>query len=314
VTRIRLYGLRLDLPSPMAGTEAIEPEGVADVTVHFAPAPTSIAERERYRSSSADGATPTLIATQRADGAVHLEFAEGARFTVSSDGREVWAEWDAPLTDADAYTFLAGPVLGLALRAHGALALHASAVVFDGAAWAFIGQGGAGKSTLAAACAMDGAAVLAEDLLALRRSGASWLAAAGHHQLRLWPEGEQLLPGGALALPTLTPSWPKRALDLVSRGLPRATSNVPLRGIVVLGARVAPDAEPAAVRLTARDAVVELVAHAYANHLLDGAHLGRELGEWGEIAMTVPAWRLHAGSESAGLRRTVKFLRTLATF
>jgi hypothetical protein len=313
VTRIRLYGLRIDLPSPMVGTEAIEPDGIADVSVHFAPAPTSMVVRERYRSPSADGAAPTLIATHRADGAVHLAFTEGARFTVSADGRDIWAEWDAPLTDADAYTFLAGPVLGLTLRAHEALALHASAVVFEGGAWALVGQGGAGKSTLAAACALDGAAVLAEDLVALRRTDANWIAAAGHHQLRLWPEGEQLLPGGALALPTLTPSWPKRALDLASRGLPRATSDVALRGIVVLGDRVAPGEEPRAARLAARDAVVELVAHAYANHLLDGAQLARELGWWGEIAMTVPAWRLHAGSASEGLHRTVKFLRTLAT-
>jgi hypothetical protein len=313
MTRVRLYGALLELPSPMPGTEAAAANAPVDVVLHFGSPPASPIAREVYRSASPRGAAPTLIVTRMEDGAMRFAFAEGARFTVAADGRTVWAEWDAPLTEADAYTFFAGPVMGVVLRAHGALALHASAVVLGAGAWALVGPGGAGKSTLAAACAMDGAPVLSEDLLALRPDGRDWLGAPGHHQLRVWPEGQRLLIGDEAALPSLTPAWPKLAFDLADRGLPRATSDTALRGLIVLGPHVAEGAMPEAEPLPPREAVVELVANAYANHLLDGAQLARELVAFGAMATSVPAWRVRAPRGREGLARTVAFLRSLAT-
>jgi len=310
MTRIRLYGLRVDLPSAMPGTTAIAADGPADLVVRFEAAPAAAAN-EAYRSPAAAGAVPTLVAGRLADGGLRLTYAEGARFTVAGDGRTVWGDWDAPLTEADAYTFLAGPVFGVALRAHGALALHASAVVVDGGTLAILGQSGAGKSTLAAACVREGLTLMSEDLLAVRRARHEWIASPGHHQVRLWDTGAATGPGAGVALPPLTRAWPKLGLDLGAHGLPFATDDAPLRGVVVLVARVARGAEPVVRTLTPAELTVELVAHSYANHLLDERVLGRELPLFGELARTVPGWSVAAAPGDAGLRDSVALLRRL---
>ncbi|MEO0344597.1 MAG: serine kinase [Pseudomonadota bacterium] len=61
---------------------------------------------------------------------------------------------------------LLGPVMGLLLHLRGHFLLHASAVEFNGRGYGFVGDKGAGKSTLAAALVQDpGVTLLTDDLL-----------------------------------------------------------------------------------------------------------------------------------------------------
>ena len=73
--------------------------------------------------------------------------------------------------DADfvRYAFVEGMGLSMLGRARGYVAIHASAVVHRGRAAILQGPAGAGKSTLAVACARLGAQVLAEDVVFARR-------------------------------------------------------------------------------------------------------------------------------------------------
>ncbi len=70
------------------------------------------------------------------------------------------------------------------LASVGDTSLHASAVVMDGKGYAFIGQAGVGKSTLAASLASEHAAlVLGEDQIALRfRDGRFWIHGTPWHE------------------------------------------------------------------------------------------------------------------------------------
>ncbi|HWI03248.1 MAG TPA: hypothetical protein VNT52_05385, partial [Acidimicrobiales bacterium] len=59
-------------------------------------------------------------------------------------------------------------VVPLALAATGRVAFHASAVDVDGAAVVIVGEGGAGKSTLATALCLEGGRLIADDITYVR--------------------------------------------------------------------------------------------------------------------------------------------------
>ena len=64
-------------------------------------------------------------------------------------------------------TVVVGFVLGYLLHLRGILCLHGSVLERDGSAFAVLGEGGAGKSTVAASLVKRGAALLSDDLLAI---------------------------------------------------------------------------------------------------------------------------------------------------
>lgn len=82
----------------------------------------------------------------------------------------------------------------LALRP-GFIVLHACAIQIEDKVVAVIGQSGQGKSTLAAWFASQGAPLLTDDCLVLRRNGESgeWLAQPSYHSVRLWPDSVDAL-------------------------------------------------------------------------------------------------------------------------
>lgn len=114
----------------------------------------------------------------------------GMVFSVDRTGRRVWHSWTGASKRRLPYvtTFLAGPVLGAVLRLHGGLSMHGSVVDVGGEAIVLVGEGGAGKSSLAAALADAGNAVVADDVAALtRRDDGRWFAHPGYPRLRLHP-------------------------------------------------------------------------------------------------------------------------------
>src|SRR3954447_18430377 len=93
-----------------------------------------------------------------------LRFPELADFEVSADARRIVARPAAGLPVDTLRHLLIDQVLPLVTSRHGRLSLHASAVHLPGiGAIAFVGDAGRGKSTLAAALALAGARVVADD-------------------------------------------------------------------------------------------------------------------------------------------------------
>jgi hypothetical protein len=136
-------------------------------------------------------------------------------------------------------------VVPLAMSHFGRIVLHASAVAADGAAVAFVGPAGAGKSTLAAAFAHRGNAVVADDALFLEESRGQWFAVPAYPGIRV-------LRRGATTKRRLTPD----------DGVAFARNTLPLRRVYVL--KESARRERIRIgRLQPRDAIMALVEYAF---------------------------------------------------
>ncbi len=224
--------------------------------------------------------------------AITLCYAEGIRFSVSTDGGSVWADWDEPLTIDDAMTFLLGPVMGYALRRRGLLALHASAVVFGGHAIGFVGPGGAGKSTTATALVLRGHALVTDDILVLRPTTSGWETTPAIDQVRLWEDSERLLFGATSPMSALSPTWEKRGLTVAGSGLRFQGTSVPLGGLLLLGPRADEASAPRIEDCSGTEGILGLVANTYTNYLLGDAERMEELRAVGRLVSHVPVRRL----------------------
>jgi hypothetical protein len=140
----------------------------------------------------------------------------GDRYLVSGGSRDVGvAEVDAGValgfvsaatardTAVVRYSFVEGLALALLPRGRGYLVLHAAGVVRGDIGIAIQGPAGAGKSTLAMACARRGFGVFAEDAIFVRPRATT---------LELWgmPWVQRLLPDAAAFFPELGDVPPRR--------------------------------------------------------------------------------------------------------
>ena len=140
-------GFALKINSEVELPELSPASGQADVTIRLG----GVRRTESLASIDDERAYPRDI------GAFHIR-----------NGREIIADL-LPHADAGAVrTLLAGRLMGYLLRQRGYLALHASAIALNGRAALFLGESGAGKSTMAAAFHARGCQVLADDVAAVR--------------------------------------------------------------------------------------------------------------------------------------------------
>lgn len=95
----------------------------------------------------------------------------------------------AGMEDREVALFFDGSVYGAIAWLNGLVPLHASAVSHDGGISAFTGGSGEGKSTLAAALARRGLAVVSDDVLVLDPSDPGVvMAVPSHKRLKLWAD------------------------------------------------------------------------------------------------------------------------------
>jgi hypothetical protein len=166
---------------------------------------------------------------------------------------------------------LLGPMMGFLLRRRQVTCLHSSCVEFHGQAICFCGEAGFGKSTTAAALALRGLPVVAEDIVPLEETGEGeqFIAVPGYPRVCLWPESVQMLLGRDDALPLITDGWEKRYLALDGERAKFAEQKLPVALVYVFGPRVSEAGAPRIEKLGAQEAVLELVRNTYMNWLLD---------------------------------------------
>jgi hypothetical protein len=127
------------------------------------------------------------------------------------------------------------------LRADGEVVLHASAVALDGAALAFLGPSGSGKSSLAGGFVRAGAELLADDFLVVREQEGCYTTTAAYPGLRLWPDSAAHLAGDPGLLAEVADYNDKQRWAVA----PRAPgTSVPLAALLVLGDAPQDDADP----------------------------------------------------------------------
>ena len=179
---------------------------------------------------------------------------------------------------------LAGNLIACILGLGGEHPLHASTVAVDGAALAFLGDSGRGKSTLATLLCAHGARLVADDLLRLQATDDGFHCLAGAPEVRLRPNAAQL----AAEFPP-----ERRAMTTdgrVSVHFPAGEGEAPLLRAIILPSPSRTCEELRLERLTPAGALLALNSHARVMGWQTAAAHRSRFGAYGEIARRVPLY------------------------
>jgi hypothetical protein len=225
-------------------------------------------------------------------------YSDGIMFHISGDGENIRGSWPSTMSLEDALTYLLGPVFGFVLRLRGLTALHASAAVINGYAVAFVGGGGAGKSTIVAALARAGHRVLSDDIAVLEEVSGTFRIKPAYPQIRLWPDSVNILFGTKGALPKLVPSsdWDKCFLDLERDGFYFQVDALPVRCTYILEPRSQNVEIARAEVIPSIEAFPRLVANTSVNYALSSDMRRREFHALGRFVDQITIKRLVLGA------------------
>ena len=228
----------------------------------------------------------------RADGnAFLLEIEDGLAFCIEG-GREIIIDASDEVPARNVRLFLLGSAFGALLHQRGMLPLHANGVEVDGKAVAFMGQAGAGKSTLAAWLHDRGFSLIADDVcvVSFNEDGQPF-AAPGLPRLRLWLEALHASgrePAG-LERSYVTSAAQMDKFDVAIERNALASKNVPIVALYLLET-----GEQFSVRrLEGIEAAEALFAHTYRGSYL--AMMKREQFHWEstvKLVRSLPVYRV----------------------
>lgn len=191
------FGCPWRIPCPPPASEA-PPE------IEFVESPESFAGLAVDRS----GGDPCRV--RLAGGATFLRWSGYYEFLVPPGAEPGAPIRFARLENADPEVFAAyllGQVLSFALLEAGKESFHATTVVDEARAIAFLGDRGFGKSTLGAAFLAAGRSILSDDLLVVEESGARVVAHPGIPRLKIARDtGRRLLDPSRFPPPAATPA------------------------------------------------------------------------------------------------------------
>ncbi|HKR65867.1 MAG TPA: hypothetical protein VJZ00_19205 [Thermoanaerobaculia bacterium] len=268
-----LSGLTIASNVPLAGVPAAAPDVTPDLTIHFEPFTLD------DRGDTLDEASPLFRLARLQDGYL-FDFPDGVQYVVDQKGTRLAASWPPSLSAEIAATYLVSVIIAFVLRLRGFGVLHASVVLIDDEAVAIMGPSGAGKSTTAAALALRGARVIADDVAAIVDHGDRFDVVSSHTRLRLWSDSSEALFG---ELPFIADESWKRYYELGERF---AAGRFPLRAVYTLEDRIAET--PHIDEITGREAVVEVLANTFKHAPRDAEFMSADFDRAGRIARHVP--------------------------
>src|SRR6185503_18082453 len=144
--------------------------------------------------------------------------------------------------------------------------LHASAVVLNGRAWAFVSRHGGGKTGLAAAMMRTGAALLTDDLLVVEEGeDERWQARPSFPHMRMWPDEAEHFLGHSADLPLVQQDSEKRSVaigDIGGLGFGSFhDASLPLACIYLASRRPEAEGGVEILPVSRGEALIELVRH-----------------------------------------------------
>lgn len=158
---------------------------------------------------------------------------------------------------------LLGTVLAFWLERAGIAALHASAVLIDDTAVAFLAHNTGGKTTLAASFVQAGFPLISDDIVPVERRQDVCLARSAYPSMRMWPEQADYFVGSHEDYEFVHPQLAKRRIPLAGSGLgefhagvrPLKRLYLPVRGAGQRAVRIEP--------LAPGEALIELIRHSF---------------------------------------------------
>ena len=232
---------------------------------------------------------------ERGEGFVTLHFHDVGRFRIAFAERTITAFDIEPDTAECVIEHIINDHLAPRLLAElGELVLHASAVRFGDRIALFLGETGAGKSTLATSLHQAGHLLLGDDAVIVTRAPDGYCAQAVYPSLRLYPEAiESLIGSGATTTPMADYS-DKQHVRLAS--LPSvAEPPLPLAAIFFLTGKDAGEAPVTSVSLRPMQstmACIKLVEQSFTLDPRDPQCAARRLAQLSQLALAVPAYTL----------------------
>ncbi len=218
-----------------------------------------------------------------------LRFPNLADFDVSADGTEVVAH---PALDTDRGTIehlYINQLVPLAMSRQGRPAYHASVVTVAGGAVAFLGNTGAGKSTLAASFALRDSAFLTDDALLIEEADVGCTVMPSHPSLRLWDDSVEALVDANS--PQADPiSYSTKTRLLAGDALSYSEASQPLRAAFVLSGEDAPAIRVSA--LSGLDRYMAWIGNSFLLDIEDPELLARHFEWTHRISGTVPTFSL----------------------
>lgn len=256
--------------------------------------PDGITLPEGLPELSDDDATPPPT-VERGEGCVTLHFHDVGRFRIALAEHTITAFDIAPGTAECVIEHVLNDHIAPRLLAElGELVLHASAVRFGERSVLFLGETGAGKSTLATSLHQAGHHLLGDDAVIVTREPGGYCAQAVYPSLRLYPAAiERLIGNGASTTPMADYS-DKQHVRLAT--LPSvAAPPLPLAAIFFLANKTA--SEAAATSVCARPlpstmACIKLVEQSFTLDPQDPACAARRLAALSALALALPAFTL----------------------
>jgi hypothetical protein len=258
-------------------------------------------------------ADSTLTITSLSAGEfLEFNYDDGTRFVMDSGATRIWAAPGPGLSNDDVFVYLAGPVMGFALRRRERFALHASSVLLRDGAVAICGEPGSGKSSTAAALALRGNPVMCEDICPLQNLEDRKHVVPAYPRISLWPDSASHLFSGADALPLISAGWEKRYLPLDGRLASFTESPAPLAVIYLLAPRSDTSGAPWIEPLSRRESVLALVQNTYMNYLLSKEQRAAEFDTVANLVTRVDCYRVIPHADPARLGELAALLETHA--
>jgi hypothetical protein len=226
------------------------------------------------------------------DGSTYVRWEGLFEFLVSADGRRITCGWSGSASQESFQVYALGQALSFALVKRGFEPLHATSVVINGSAVAFLGSSGFGKSSLAASFLEAGYQLLTDDLLLLRKNGENFHGYPGPPRIKLFPSVARAFLEANLGGVPMNNGTTKLVIPLFEKQVCRAAT--PLKAICVLASsrRVSGKRLVGLVPLPPKEAFVELLRGTYNRRLTDPDRLQRQFAAVTQLVAKVRVFML----------------------
>lgn len=288
VSTTLLYGLRISSDFPLHQDRPWRRGGPADVDIRIGdPIELTLERPPGALLLDLEVDRPYFSGSRTPEGGYLLRFYRTCDFVIDPELSQVTTRFVSGADPEVAGVLAAGTLLSfiLAMREHAVL--HASAVQVGGAAVAFVGASGMGKSTMATLMCAEGASLITDDVLRLDlpADGAPPTCYLGASELRL-----RKAAGELAARFDYVPARRQTGDARDALTMPVSTQNgLPLAAIVV----PLPDHERAKAEFTRMgemEALLTLLRFPRVLGWQDQAVLGRQFQQLGEIVNRVPVY------------------------
>jgi hypothetical protein len=212
------------------------------------------------------------------DGSTYVRWDTVGEFLVAADGRQITCRRVEKSTGESFQVYMLGQALSFAMVRQRFEPLHATVVVVDDQAVAFLGDNGFGKSSLAACFLEVGYRLLTDDLLILRESSNRVLAYPGPPRIKLFPKIAKRFLGQTADSVHMHADTDKLILPIDEHR--SCASPVALKTIYSLAAPRDACRRPSVSieTLSPREAFVELVKGSFNRQLVSPQRLERQFG------------------------------------